>query len=201
MIVPLPWDKPPMTTVLAIDPGPTESAYALIDENTLQPHDFGKRPNHDILEDLASAGLVGVDRVAIEMVASYGMAVGAEVFETCVWIGRFQQVAGASGPVDLIHRRDVKLHHCHSARAKDANVTQALVDRFAPGQPNHGKGTKANPGWFYGFKADIWQAYALAVYVADTLDQGSTCPGCTGDPADHPSDHFRSSPADTLDSA
>ena len=29
-------------------------------------------------------------------------------------------------------------------------------------------GTKAEPGWFYGFRADVWQAYALAVYVADT---------------------------------
>ena len=46
---------------------------------------------------------------------------------------------------------------------------QALVDRFAPGQPNHGKGTKAEPGFFYGFRADVWQAFALAVYAADQL--------------------------------
>jgi hypothetical protein len=53
---------------------------------------------------------------------------------------------------ELVYRRDVKLHHCHSAKAKDANITQALIDRFAPGVPNRGKGTKAEPGWFYGFK-------------------------------------------------
>jgi hypothetical protein len=119
------------------------------------------------------------DVVAIEMVASYGMAVGAEVFETCVWIGRFAERSPVTP--ELVYRRDVKLHHCHSAKAKDANITQALIDRFAPGVPNKGKGTKAEPGWFYGFRADIWQAYALAVYVADTkaptvnCDRGSSC--------------------------
>lgn len=55
-------------------------------------------------------------------------------------------------------------------KANDATVRQALVDRFAPGQPNHGKGTKAAPGWFHGFRADVWQAYALAVYVADSIN-------------------------------
>lgn len=34
---------------------------------------------------------------------------------------------------------------------------------------NHGKGTKAAPGWFHEFRADIWQAMALAVYTADNL--------------------------------
>jgi hypothetical protein len=66
-----------------------------------------------------------------------------------------------------VKRLAIKLHHCHDSRAKDSNIAQALVYRFAPGQPNRGKGTKAAPGWFHGFAADIWQAYALAVYAAD----------------------------------
>ena len=73
-------------------------------------------------------------------------------------------------PCDLIYRKDVKLHLCHTTKAKDSNITQALIDRFASGEPNRGKGTKAAPGWFYGFKADIWQAYALAVLAADTRE-------------------------------
>jgi hypothetical protein len=52
-------------------------------------------------------------------------------------------------------------------RYDTATIGAAIVDRFASGQPNRGKGTKAKPGWFYGFRADIWQAYALAVLVAD----------------------------------
>jgi hypothetical protein len=105
------------------------------------------------------------------MVASYGMPVGADVFETCVWIGRFYQaIAHRTGREPaLVKRHPVKVHHCHAGNASDANVKQALIDRFASGVRNHGKGTKAAPGWFHGFRADVWQAYALAVYVADEV--------------------------------
>ncbi len=155
-----------MTRILAIDPGSTDSGYALIDADTRRPIKVGKVPNGDVLDVL---GFSFYDHVAVEMVASYGMAVGAEVFQTCVWVGRFMQHAElCNGEVpDLVYRITVKLHHCGTAKAKDANITQALIDRFASGEPNRGKGTKAEPGWFHGFRADIWQAYALAVYVAD----------------------------------
>jgi hypothetical protein len=161
--------------ILAIDPGNTESGYALIDYVTCQPVEVGKIPNEDLLDLLCQwldGGEGSIDNVAIEMVASYGMPVGKDVFETCVWIGRFAQVVDSFGafgmPCDLVYRADVKLHLCHTTKAKDANITQALIDRFAAGEPNRGKGTKADPGWFFGFKADIWQAYALAVLTADT---------------------------------
>lgn len=160
--------------ILAIDPGNTESGWALIDSDTRRPLEVGKIPNAEMLRICYGYGTVSLeleDVVAIEMVASYGMAVGKEVFETCVWIGRFREAVDSEWrDVSLIYRRDVKLHHCMSAKAKDANITQALVDRFAPGQPNRGKGTKAAPGWFHGFAADMWQAYALAVLIADRLD-------------------------------
>ena len=151
--------------VLAIDPGPAQSAYALIDQADRRPIETGKIPNADLIDQLV-VGPRG--HVAIEMVASYGMAVGAEVFETCVWIGRYVECISATGGTwELTYRRDVKTHHCQDSRAKDSNITQALIDRFAPGQPNRGKGTKTDPGWFHGFAADIWQAYALAVLIAD----------------------------------
>jgi hypothetical protein len=154
-------------TVLAIDPGNAESAYALIDHDTRRPLNFGKAGNFWLLDRL---GDLTADHMAIEMVASYGMPVGADVFETVLWTGRYTQAiaTGVGREPMLVKRLPVKVHHCGSARAKDSNIVQALVDRFAPGAPNRGKGTKAAPGWFYGFRADIWQAYALAVHVADT---------------------------------
>lgn len=161
-----------MSRVLAIDPGNTDSAYALIDSTTCRPIEFGKVPNGD-LRDMLLARPNTFDTAAIEMVASYGMAVGAEVFETCVWVGRFVEAItmGHGQEPTLVYRRVVKLHHCYDSRAKDGNIIQALVDRFAPGQKNRGKGTKGDPGWFHGFAADVWQAYALAVLVADTHEK------------------------------
>jgi hypothetical protein len=159
-----------VSRLLAIDPGNTESAYVIIDE-TCRPGRFDKIRNDDMLALIEGSAMAGLSDAVIEMVASYGMAVGADVFETCVWIGRFYQVLeDRCFEPGLIKRHPIKLHHCHSANAKDSNITQALVDRFAPGQPNHGKGTKASPGWFYGFKSDIWAAYALAVYAMDTAE-------------------------------
>ena len=166
-----------MGRILAIDPGNTESGWVVIDLDTRRPIEFAKTPNDELLDNLwyPLSGADDYDRVVVEMVASYGMAVGAEVFETCVWIGRFQEAARGRYEVELVKRQPVKLHHCHSSKAKDSNIRQALVDRFAHGQPNHGKGTKAQPGWFYGFHADIWQAFALAVYAADTtLTEGAS---------------------------
>ncbi len=165
-----------MSRLLAIDPGPTESAYVVIQDGA-NPIRFDKIPN-DKLRTLICTGSdeVEADHVVIEMVASYGMAVGAEVFETCVWIGRFSEaVRGNWYPFsepELVKRLPVKLHHCHDSKANDANIKTALIDRFAHGVRNHGKGTKADPGFFYGFHRDIWAAFALAVYAADQRQGG-----------------------------
>jgi hypothetical protein len=151
--------------IMAIDPGPTESAYCLIDSDC-RPDSFGKIDNNELVTHMAG---VSADQVVIEWISSYGMPVGEEVFDTAFWVGRFYQRLIRLGITPkLIKRGPIKMHLCGSSRAKDANITQALVDRFTPGQPNHGKGTKANPGFFWGFKADIWASFALAVYALDT---------------------------------
>lgn len=166
-----------MTRLLAIDPGPVESAYVVIDTDDCQPLSFDKLPNEK-LRTLICTGHESVesDKVVVEMIASYGMSVGAEVFETCVWIGKFSEAVRASwfpwSEPELIKRLPVKTHHCHSAKATDANIKTALVDRFAKGARNHGKGTNAEPGFFYGFRADVWAAFALAVYAADQEQGG-----------------------------
>jgi hypothetical protein len=113
------------------------------------------------------AGIPDVDAVAIEQIASYGMPVGAEVFETVFWSGRFAEAAYARmRRVTRIPRMEVKMHLCHNSRAKDANIRQALIDRL--GAP----GTKKAPGTTYGIKADEWAALAVAVTFSDKRSTG-----------------------------
>ena len=148
--------------ILAIDPGNIESAYCVIDKKTYKPIEFAKVKNEQLLEYIWDYIPREVDTLVIEMVASYGMAVGKEVFDTCVWIGRFIETALINNKdYEYIYRKDVKMNLCNSMRAKDSNIRQALIDRFGV------VGTKKNQGWFYGFKADIWSAYAVGITYLD----------------------------------
>lgn len=161
-------------TVLAIDPGTTESAYCFVDTNTLRPLRFGKIGNLDLRCLIVNHSFAEDDRAVIEMVQSYGMPVGRETFETCFWIGRFfERLNGKLFiPPERIYRKDEKLHICHDSKANDANIRKALIDRFADHDLRTGKGTKNNPDWFYGFKADVWQSYAVAItYIETTLKE------------------------------
>lgn len=146
--------------ILAIDPGNEKSAYVLMDYD-LKPIEFGIKDNGVMLNVVRNTPCI---HMVIEMVASYGMAVGREVFETVFWIGRFWEQGYLNNDIvciDRIYRKDVKMNLCQSMRAKDANVRQALIDRFGE------VGTKKNPGWFYGFSKDIWSAYAVGVTYHD----------------------------------
>ena len=155
--------------ILAIDPGNEKSAFVLL-EDDLRPVWHGKVPNAQMISEIIPEAEHGRKDIilALEMVASYGMPVGREVFDTCFFSGMFWQKSQAMRRC-IVYRMDEKLNLCHDSRAKDANIRQALIDRFAPGVPNSGKGTKKNPGWFYGFSADVWQAYAVGVTCADMM--------------------------------
>lgn len=157
--------------ILAIDPGSTHSGWVVMDAETLKPLYSDKSPNADLIANIYTGGFLfghDIEKAAIEMVASYGMAVGKDVFDTCVWIGRLYEAISQFGiDVDFIYRKDEKLTICGSMKAKDSNIRRALIDRFAKHDMKNGKGTKANPDWFYGFKADIWQAYAVGVTWSD----------------------------------
>lgn len=144
--------------VLALDPGDTQTGYCFIDSETLRPIRFGKEDNQSVL---LLVQLEAYDLLVSERVASYGMAVGRNVFETCEWVGRYTQASHA--PVVYIYRQEEKLHICHDSRAKDSNIRRALIDRFAQHDLKNGRGTKKKPDWFYGFKKDVWAAYAAGI--------------------------------------
>ncbi len=157
--------------ILAIDPGNEQSAFVLYDADTRRLRDVGKLDNSEVLAKLVvtrhEVPLMPwwqADMLAIEMIASYGMPVGREVFETCVWIGRFLQAWDDAHA--LVYRKDVKLHLCNSPRANDATIRAALIDRF--GGKDRAIGRKAAPGPLYRVKADAWSALAIAVTYSET---------------------------------
>ena len=162
--------------ILAIDPGNIESGWCILEAGTLRPVNFDKSVNHLVLPLLTRKhDLFPLSAVVIERVMSYGMAVGRDVFETCEWIGRFTQRARDRRiPVYYVFRGEEKLHICHDSRAKDSNIRRALIDRFADHDLTNGKGTKKDPDWFYGFRTDIWMAYAVGLTFLETHDKPLT---------------------------
>lgn len=158
--------------VFAIDPGNEQSAWCIMTDD-YELLDFGKAPNREVMETMLNRlknnviAVSQIKNVIIERVASYGMPVGREVFDTCEWIGRFSQEAEKLVHIGYIYRKDEKLYICQDSRAKDANIRAALIERFAKHDLKNGRGTKANPDYFYGVKADIWAAIAVAVTYLD----------------------------------
>lgn len=157
-----------MSQILAIDPGTDRSAWLIYDRALDRPVRHGYDDNARLITLFAGCAS-GDSRItpAIEMFASYGMTVGREVFETCVWIGRFHE---AMGHAEYVYRKDIKIHLCNSYRAKDANIRQALLDRFPPtgGGQCPEVGTKSKPGPLFGVSKHIWSALAVAVFWHDT---------------------------------
>ena len=142
--------------ILAIDSGTTKSAFVQYDERKNLIIDHGILPNPEMRQILIGREY---DLVALEMIASYGMPVGASTFETCLWIGRFIEVARTE--TRLVYRKDIKMYLCGSMRAKDGNVRQALIDLLGT------QGTKKDKGPTYGISSHTWAALAVAVYTAN----------------------------------
>ena len=151
--------------ILAIDPGPLESGWLLCDTAPFTILECGVMPNGDLLSGLLGLRFPGCNRIVIEQVESFGMAVGASVFGTVFWSGRFAQAAVGRGiAFDRLGRKAVKLHLCGTYRAKDANIRQSLIDRFG-GEVAIGR--KVTPGPLYLVRSHAWPALALAVTWSD----------------------------------
>ena len=148
-----------MNPIMAIDPGPVQSAVVTMDGDDA----YGDiLTNSEMLFNLSNASLSPSWVLVVEMIASYGMPVGRSVFDTCLWIGRFLEAWG--GDYRLVTRKSVVTTVCGSSRAKDSNVRQAMLDLYPAtgGGKTPQVGTKNQPGPLYGIKSDMWAALAVA---------------------------------------
>lgn len=138
--------------ILGIDPSNTRHAWALVEGKKVWG--FGR----DFSNEGVGPTLRSADLVVIEMIASYGMAVGAHTFDTCVEIGiLIQQLAMENCTIRRITRVEVKRIVCRSASAKDANVRAAAIDHFG------GPAATKKGGQLHGAAQDVWAALAVAI--------------------------------------
>lgn len=149
---------------VGIDPGTYESGVAVIDSETLAPILAVKIKNEETVATLkqtfADHGIDPADAdFAIEGVTSYGRPVGRETFQTCEWIGRYdEQLRAWTGRYpERVYRIEEKKCLCGTGRARDADIRRALIGAIGP------IGTKKNPGPLYNVTRDAWSAIAVAV--------------------------------------
>lgn len=148
--------------ILAIDPGPENSSVVLWDalaERVVEGGD--QESNAGIAERLRNrppdAGVLVIERPVV----LGGKAPTAALLETARWAGVFEGCW--AGIVDRITFQRVRTHIARAACGEPA-VREAIISRFAPsGFGLQGKGTKANPGPFYGVAGHMWSAVAVAV--------------------------------------
>lgn len=151
--------------VIAIDPGPEQSAILEWDGARIVSHRIGDNDSvRAQLDAEADASLL----VVLEQVESFGMAVGRDVFQTVFETGRMYEFVQPPTRRMMLPRRAAKMHLCASVRAKDSNIRQALIDRFGGnGGRRTAVGVKSAPGPLYGIRSHEWAALALAVTAWD----------------------------------
>jgi hypothetical protein len=128
---------PQFQHILALDPGTTETGMVLFSPNEMRIIEKGIFPNPEVsgvLDEWIEADKY-CWQAAIEMIASYGMPVGKETFETCVWIGRFIADLPEYVEVRRVYRKDVKSVLCGSMKAKGRQCKAGAYRPF-PGNWN-----------------------------------------------------------------
>jgi hypothetical protein len=157
--------------LLAIDPGPTKSAYVLWDT---EKHDFVRDDDGKSVIGLAENHFVmgfvheictphqGVrfplpELVAIETPQNYGNQMGRETLETLIFVGRLIEI------VYRLQSTTTKLYARPSIKGQvggrnDSEIRSSLIMRYGASR----KGEKLE-----GVKNDIWAALALAVALEE----------------------------------
>ena len=155
-----------MRDTIGIDPGSTESGIVVWQADAVALAEVW--PNRKLRDWLKFTG-PGYP-LKIEAITSFGMPVGAEVFETAYFIGRLLELwetMHPEFPAQLIPRREVKLFWCGNMRAKDPHIRQAIIDRF--GGKEKAIGRKACPGPLYNVAGHCWSALAIALCEVPSL--------------------------------
>jgi Holliday junction resolvasome RuvABC endonuclease subunit len=141
--------------ILGIDPGPTQSAFALIDgTRILNAATIGNKEFLSIVE------VCRCDLIACEGLFYQGNIAGSSLWQTAYMIG---MIFDRTEPIRfvLLPSRTVTTAICGLARCSDKDIKIALEERYGP------PGTKKNPGQLYGMDSHVRSALAVALTASE----------------------------------
>jgi hypothetical protein len=168
-------NKHPSTFLVAIDPGPVETAVVVLDGFGRVSCKF-KIENRGVLAWLGERHACKAEgEYIIEYPAPRGQPMYSQLVDTIFWIGRFTEALARSAQESSIHfmdRKDVKMHLCNRSSANDAQIRAALISKYSGkvvGASVDPIGSKAKPGPLYGIKSDLWAALAVAVTFRERI--------------------------------
>lgn len=157
--------------IFAIDPGNVTSSWVLLETSATWPprlEDYALDEENALLE--ARLHRARWDVAVIEMVRSYGRPVGSEIFETCVWIGRFEKAIDASTASRArIGRQEMKSALGLTMKTSDSGVRACMLDIYGGKDVALGSKTRRGPLW--GVTEDVWAALAVGIAYARDVER------------------------------
>lgn len=157
--------------IFSVDPGTTDSGWVIWSTNSHKIIDKGNTDNVALLSMLRNQK-IKAHVMVIEAIVGYGMRVGQTTFDTCKWMGKFEEAWEENYGAEYfeITRKEVKEHICHNHAANDAAINEALNDRF--GGKKAANGDKKNPGPLHGVVSHMRSALAIAITYEETILYG-----------------------------
>lgn len=165
-------------SILAIDPGPKGSGFAIFLDGVLVKS--GKKENNELRHSMNSLywgeKIAGLDLFRPTAIAIEGMKVpraDRHVFETCYEIGRFIEIGEArlGAEMNMVFRHEVKKHWLGTVKGGDKEIRDAIVKHY--GGYDRVKTQKGAlnpfklvpPPALAGVTGDAWSAVAIGLYA------------------------------------
>lgn len=158
-----------VATVLALDPGPVRTGWALFDGSRVLQS--GDDSNDTVLMACYSQACGSADVLAIEEPEGMGQIASTALLRAA-WQGGIFEARWPGLRVLRVTRRRVLSRLLQgpkpAGKSNDSRVRAALIDLLGPA------GTKRAPGPTYGVAGDAWAALAVAVTAWHELQAGES---------------------------
>jgi len=167
--------------IVGIDPGSSDSGVVGYNSKNNSIEFSAHMSNNELIENLRGNFTIKKnkwDLVAIEDIECMMLKVGKTTFDTCKWIGRFQEAYRTFSGKEalLISRGDEKIVICgcktfvnpetgSRCGILDKHIRLSLIEMFP--ETGGGRipqiGTKKQPGPLYGMSNHTWSALSVAI--------------------------------------